>query len=122
MESIMKKIEKASKALSGDVSINTLFPADFVQRHSSFSDIQALLTPAQIVDQSSYDTWTNGEPDEYIKNSTDFSSWGEMFTTAAKEFARRKQEMLRNGTWVEETFDSASSFYNICIHINFNVA
>lgn len=127
MESIQKKILEYSKGLSGNVSLNRLFPSDFVKQWSQKPDIESLLRPVGIDCQEAFDEWHIAEGaeahfrDTYIKVETDFYSWNDMFSAAAKLYANEKRVAMKEGTWKEESFDSGVLFDDIHVFINFTV-
>ncbi len=119
--SIESKLREYAAKLGGNVSLNRLFPRSFVQRHSQFESIESLFSQAGIINQESFDAWHDSVgADSYISSKTDFDSWNEMLASAAKEFAKTKQIMLREGTWTDETFDSGILFDDIHIFLNFS--
>lgn len=123
MDSIQKKLIEYARALNGDVSLNNLFSDAFVQGCSKYSNIKELLTPAGITSQETFDAWCESDSaDRYIRTHTDFSSWKEMRSAAAKQYAQKKQRQIREGIWKDETFDTGVLFDDIHIFLNFHVA
>lgn len=118
-DSINKKVSDYLKQLSGNVSLKKLFPDEFIISHSKYSNIFDFLAPTEVTDQKSFDLWVETTADEYVKSHTDFDSWNEMCKTAAIAFMNIKKQMIKDGTWEDETFTSEPTLTNICIHIGF---
>lgn len=120
-EEIQESVAELAKRLSGKVSLSRLFPDEFIQDCSQAENIKAFLTPLNITSQETFDSWKDSElADFYIRQKTDFSSWGEMLNSTGMEYAEKKQHMLEDGTWVEETFDTGELLNDIYISLNFS--
>lgn len=118
--SIESQLAAYLKKLNGHVSLKKLFPEDFVQKHTKFKTIRELLTAINIVDQQTFDERDEAEVNAFIAQHTEFKSWDDMQSAAAKEFAAVKQVALRKGTWRNETFDSTDPFENIHVYLSFS--
>lgn len=111
-----KAVSETLGKIDGDVSLDRLFSREFIKKHSSFSTIRELLSLANVHNQISFENWLP-TADDFISSHTDFSSWSEMLSAATNEYANRKLKALRDGNFVEETFDSPDDFSNI--HVSF---
>lgn len=118
--SIESQLAAYMKKLNGHVSLKKLFPENFMQKHTKFKTIKELLAAINIMDQQAFDERDKTEVDAFIAQHTDFKSWDDMQSTAAKEFAAVKQVALRKGTWRNETFDSADPIENIHVYLSFS--
>lgn len=123
MDSIMKKVAEYTKKLSGDVSLNTLFSPSFLIKHSQKHTAKEFFATAGIVSQDTFDAWRGTDAaDDYVKTMTDFTSWNDMLSAASKIFAKKKQAALRDGTWIDESFNTGVLFKDIHVFLNFSVA
>jgi len=106
-------------AFNGEVSMKTLFPDSFIRENTGFQTAKEFFAGLGITDQRTFDRRDETKADVFIRQNTKFSSWNDMYQAAARRFAAAKREMVRNGTWKEETFDAADPFQNIRILLDF---
>lgn len=117
---IQKKLEEYSRKLSGDVSLKLLFPNEFIKMCSTYQSTESFFNDAGVYTQEDFEKFLLS-PDEFVRNNTIYENWQHMLDTAAKRFAKKKQQLLRDNAWIDETFDSPHPFDNIHIPLNFTV-
>jgi len=92
-DEVLRRIENAT----GQVSLPDLFPASFMQAHTKFGTLDAMVTASQLVK----DDATSEEPaaalqgevwSQFVASNSTFSSWGEMMSAAATERLKKAFE------------------------------
>ena len=86
IDKVLKDLNKQVKSLNGAVSFGKLFPASFMVKYTSFSAIDELFKSGgyEINSQDDLNTIDETTFDEFIKSSTRFNSWQEMFAKAVE--------------------------------------
>lgn len=107
------------KKLSGPACIDQLFPAEFIESHTHCASAKEFFRGAGVENQATYDAWSSDDPDNYVKDHSEFASWDEMFEAAAKLLAQTRQNLLRSGDSFLCAPINDDPFSNIKIEINF---
>jgi hypothetical protein len=78
--------EQAAESLQGEhsVSLESLFPDEFISAHTNFPTLEGFLTSSEfdISSQEAFEAVPDDEWDEFVKSESDFSSWQEMMEAA----------------------------------------
>ena len=87
----IKKISKNAKELNGsnEVSFVELFDKSFMNEHTNFSSFEELLESGNFIVNSpeDFEAIPDKEFDVHINTTTKFSSWEEMYSEAAADWA-----------------------------------
>ena len=69
------------------VPIDVLFASTFMLKHTNFSSFDDFLTAGNFTvnSQEDFEAIPDADMDNHVRNTTKFSSWEDMLTTAAKE-------------------------------------
>lgn len=117
-DAIQKKINELLASFSGAHSLNELFPPEFIQGYSTYTNAKELFSLADITDQESFDRWLSSCPSSFIAQHTKFMSWDEMFRSAGEAYANNCLAARRKGKQFSvvlgDTFDSIKTEVNLC--------
>lgn len=91
LEKKLKKMEKATKDLSGthEVPLSELLTTSFMEENSSFSSIDQLLSNGGF-GQEEFDKIPKDQLDKHISVTTKFNSWEEMLNEATSQYVSKK--------------------------------
>lgn len=120
--SIESKLREYIQKLSDPASINQLFTQDIIQKYTDYETAEDFFFTLGVTDQETYDIWADNPSDSLIRVSTSLNSWDELFVIAAKELARTRQLMLREGRSTELNFSNETPFAKITINVSFHAA
>ena len=76
-------------AFGGELTLADLFPASWMRAHTECADIEAFLTTGEF-DFRSPEEFRNRDVeawDDYVRQRSEFDSWGEMLTAAVDAYA-----------------------------------
>jgi hypothetical protein len=94
LEHFQKNLEKASKELDGkhQVSFDNIFTNSFMRKYTSVSNFDEFLTAGgfEVNSEEDFEAIPDDDMDNYVRKSTEFSSWQEMLNTAGEEYALKK--------------------------------
>jgi len=88
----LKNLQKKAENASGDVSFNELFNDKFMRENTNSKDIQEFfdMSPFEIDTQEQFENLDENLLNQYINETTKFSSWEEMKTAAGKLYLLKK--------------------------------
>lgn len=90
----LERLQERTESVDGEnaVSVDELFPVDFVQTHAKFETIQAFLeASARTVDtEAGLEAIPGREFEEHVDEHTGFSSWEAKLTAGAREWVLGK--------------------------------
>lgn len=90
----LDRLQERTESVAGEnaVSVDELFPADFMQTHTEFETIQAFFeaSPWTVETEADFEAIPGREFDEYVDEHTGFSSWEAMLTAGAREWVLRE--------------------------------
>lgn len=80
-------LERKTQEASGEVPLLELLPDTFMQRHTQFQSLQAMLNAAGIEDPEEIkgEAWSM-----FVGKHSNFANWEEMLSVAGTEYMRRK--------------------------------
>jgi len=88
-DELVRKLEdlgQAAESLQGEhsVSLETLFPDEFISNHTDFATLEELLASSEfeLSSQEAFEAIPDEAWDEFVKSASDFSSWQEMMESA----------------------------------------
>lgn len=94
LEKQLKQMQKGAKELgrTTHVSFSELFPPAFMKKYTSFSSMDELLIAGgfHVESQEDFKAIPDDEFDKHIAATTKFSSWEDMKSEAASQFALKK--------------------------------
>ncbi len=75
-----------------DVPFEELLTADFMFKHTRFSNVDMMLgeSPWSMESTENFEAIPNAERDNYVSENTEFSGWAEMQQAAAERWAAKK--------------------------------
>ena len=84
-----KEFKQKIDALSGqsDIALSDLFPDSFIQKHSEFQTLHALIDASGIENTEDIG---NESFSVFISTHTNFASWEEIVKVATAEYVKRK--------------------------------
>lgn len=82
-------VERRIGALGGAVTLADLFPAEWIDDHTEFDDVRALVAESefQVAGQSDFDAIPDRDWDSFVAAHTEFSDWEEMLGRALERYA-----------------------------------
>jgi hypothetical protein len=90
----LKDLERRARSLSGEhhVSFGDLFPSSFMTRHTKYATIQEMIgaSPWSVESQEDFASIPDEDWDQFVQESTRFTSWEEMRGKAVEEYAAKK--------------------------------
>jgi len=92
LENRLGSMEQAARKMNGqhNVSFNEIFSDSFMQQHNVSNSISKFLKKVNITDNTSFEACPDKDLENLVKAKTDFSSWEEMQTEAAKDYTIKK--------------------------------
>lgn len=88
-DELVRKLEdlgQAAESLQGEhsVSLETLFPNEFISDHTDFATLEEFLASSEfeLSSQEAFEAIPDEAWDEFVKSASDFSSWQEMMESA----------------------------------------
>ncbi|MED4581863.1 hypothetical protein P9578_03620 [Brevibacillus choshinensis] len=93
LEKQLKNLEKKiQEAVNGNVKFSDLFTDEFMSRYTKFNNIDEFWDNSSFEFESKeeFEQINDDELDEYVKQHTEFSSWDDMKSRAAKEYITKK--------------------------------
>ena len=95
LEELQKELDdlgRKAEALNGEhkIPINELFTTSFMQQHTNFISIDALIEAGNFKVEPTDDLETIPGWDEHIAKSTRFANWQEMMEQASAEWAKKQ--------------------------------
>lgn len=87
----LERLQKNVHDLHGkhSITLDELFPLEFMRLHTSFSSFQELYDASPFADIK-FEDLPNTEWDDYIAHCTPFKTWKEMKVAGAKKWAAKK--------------------------------
>jgi hypothetical protein len=87
LDGFRERVESAN----GEVPVDELFPADFMQNYTEFESFEAFLdrSPWTVETQSDFETIPADELDAYVRERTGFDSWEIMLSVGGREYVLR---------------------------------
>lgn len=85
-------MEQAVDKMAGqnNVSFDEMFSESFMRQHTTSKSISEFLKEVNITDAASFETCADEDLENLVKIKTDFNSWEEMQTEAAKAYTIKK--------------------------------
>jgi hypothetical protein len=92
LNKLLKEIQKKVENANGEVSFPDLFNPNFMTTFTNFSDIDEFFkkSPFEIHDQDEFENLDDNELDQYVSETTRFSSWDEMKAKAGELYMKHK--------------------------------
>lgn len=87
----LSQLQKNARDLNGKytLSLDDIFPAEFMREHSSFASIDAMYNASPFRDMKLADV-PDDQWDAYVKQCTKFQSWKDMKAAGTKKWASKK--------------------------------
>ncbi|MGT2745322.1 hypothetical protein ACVRW4_08385 [Streptococcus phocae subsp. phocae] len=92
LDKLEKELERKAQAVSGNYSLDELFPDSYISSISRFSSLSEMLenSPEKITDPESFKQADQETLNNFIAKETEFSNWQEMLNDAgAKAIAQK---------------------------------
>lgn len=87
LDKFERDLDRKAKALSGPVSLKTLFPQEFMRKYTKFESLETLIeTYDSDITNETFQESLTPEFDKFVAENSQFTSWQEMYKKAGEEY------------------------------------